>query len=66
MTKIERIEKQIRDLTVEELASFRKWFTEFDAEIWDQQLESDVKAGRLEKLSEKALKDHKNGKTLPL
>ncbi|MCG3112563.1 MAG: hypothetical protein MCM46_12180 [Candidatus Manganitrophus sp. SB1] len=48
MSKIEQIEKEIQALTPEELAAFRKWFLEFDAAIWDRQIEEDVRTGKLD------------------
>lgn len=33
MGKIELLEKQIRELSSEELAELREWFAEFDAEL---------------------------------
>lgn len=61
MSKIEQIEREIQELTPEELAAFRKWFHEFDASVWDRQIEEDVQAGRLDTLAEKAMKDFKSG-----
>lgn len=58
MGKVENIESQIRDLSSAELAAFREWFAEFDAEVWDRQLEDDVKAGKLDRLAQHALSDH--------
>jgi hypothetical protein len=66
MSKIEAIEKQIQELSEEDLALFRQWFAEFDAELWDRQLERDVKAGKLDSLAEKALQQHGQGKTTKL
>lgn len=48
MRKLEEIEEQIRNLPETELVKFRKWYAEFDAQAWDQQFESDVKAGKLD------------------
>lgn len=48
MRKLEEIEEQIRNLPETELVEFRKWYAEFDAQAWDQQFESDVKAGKLD------------------
>ncbi len=62
MSKIEQIEKEIQALTPEELAAFRKWFFEFDAAIWDRQIEEDARTGKLDTLAEKALKDFKSGR----
>ena len=61
MTKIEIIERQIKELSREELAEFRAWFAEFDGELWDRQFEADVKAGKLDALAEAALRDHRSG-----
>ncbi len=66
MSKIENIEQQIRALSPEELAQFRAWFLEFDWAAWDRQIERDVRAGKLDQLAEKALRDHAAGKTKPL
>jgi hypothetical protein len=66
MGKIESIEKQIQALSAEELEQFRQWFAEFDSELWDQQIESDAKSGKLDTLAESALKQHSVGKTTKL
>jgi hypothetical protein len=62
MSKIEQIEREIQELTSEELATFRKWFLEFDAVVWDRQIEEDARAGRLDTLADKAIKDFKSGR----
>ncbi len=66
MGKIEKLEQEIRELTEAELAELRRWFAEFDAEAWDRQIEADAKAGKLDRLAEKALRDHAEGRTKPL
>ena len=63
MNKVESIEKEIEKLSSEELAKFRTWYAEFDAEAWDRQFEDDVKTGKLAELAEKALHDHSTGQT---
>ena len=55
---MEQIESQVEELSGEELQAFREWFANFDAQVWDQQFEADVKAGRLDRLGERALRDH--------
>ena len=47
MDKIEKIGREIREFSPSELAAFRKWFHDFDAEAWDRQIEADVQAGKL-------------------
>ena len=61
MTKVEKLEQEIRRLHPEERAALRKWFQEFAAEAWDQEIEEDVKAGRLDSLAEEALETHRKG-----
>ena len=64
MTKIDEIISAVEQLTPEELALFRAWFEELEARLWDEQIERDAKAGKLDKLAERALADHKAGKSI--
>jgi len=66
MNKIENIENEVRNLSAAELAAFRKWFLEFDAEAWDQKIERDSASGRLADLAKKSQMDHKSGKSTEL
>jgi len=66
MNKIENIENEVRSLTEAELSTFRKWFIEFDADVWDRQLKRDSAAGKLAELARKSLSDHKSGKSTEL
>jgi len=66
MTRIEDIEKAVAALPPEELARFRAWFEEFDARLFDEKIEHDAKAGKLDGLAKKALADHHAGRTREL
>jgi len=66
MGKVENIEQEIQDLTPSELATFRRWFLEFDAQVWDRQIEEDVRKGKLDKLADEALAAHRAGKSKEL
>ncbi len=66
MTKVEKLEHEVRNLTAKELATFREWFATFDAAAWDKQLEEDVKAGRLDAMANDALADHRAGRSRKL
>jgi hypothetical protein len=66
MSRIEQIEDQIRELTHDELSALRSWFLEFDAELWDRQIEADARNGKLHSLVEQALEDHKSGRSTAL
>jgi hypothetical protein len=63
MTKVESLEHEVAKLTPQELAAFREWFANCDADAWDRQIESDVKAGRLDRLAVEALAAHDRGQT---
>lgn len=66
MTRVETIEREVKKLSDAELADFREWFAEFDAEVWDRQLESDITSGKLDGLAARELAHHKAGATREL
>lgn len=59
MTNVEKLERDVQQLGREELAAFREWFRIYDADAWDEQIEADAKAGRLDRFAEEALAEHK-------
>ena len=63
MTKVEQLEREVENLTTQELATFREWFIEHDWQVWDRQLERDVAAGKLDALAEEALAELCGGET---
>ena len=66
MGKVEKIEREIKDLSPEEMTELREWFAAFDAETWDRQFEADIRAGKLDALADQALKAHATGQTTKL
>jgi len=66
MSDIEQLEQQIRNLPAEELAKFRAWFIEFDARVWDRQIEADLRAGKLDGMIAEALAEFKAGRAREL
>jgi hypothetical protein len=66
MGKIEDIEKAVAELSDEERARFRAWFEAFDAKRFDERIEEDAKAGKLDQLAEEALAAHREGRTREL
>ncbi len=62
MTTVKEIEKAIAELPPQKLSILRAWFEKFDAAIWDKQIETDVKAGKLDTMATKALDSYKKGK----
>ncbi len=66
MTTVDEISGAVKRLPKKELARFRKWFAEYDAIVWDRQLESDTQAGKLDALIREAQRDHRAGRTKSL
>lgn len=66
MTNVKRLEREVAELSEAELADFRRWFAEFDAAAWDDQLEAEARSGALDRLADEAMADHKAGRTRPL
>ena len=66
MGAVGKLELLIKSLSPEELAQFREWFAEFDAQVWDHQIEADAAAGKLDRLIEESMADQRARKTRPL
>lgn len=66
MSKVKEIERAVAKLKPEELAGFRAWFEEFDARVWDEQLEKDIQSGRLDRVAERSIAEYARGRAKPL
>ena len=64
MMTIEDIERAISQLPPAELDRFRAWFETFDAQRFDERIERDDQAGRLDRMA--ALAEHRAGRTREL
>lgn len=47
---IQEIETAVTQFTPAQFADFRAWFADYAAQVWDQQINADVAAGRLDAL----------------
>ena len=63
MSQVEMLEQTVKQLSPGERAAFRSWFIEFDAAEWDRQIEIDSETGKLDRLVQSAIEEHKAGKT---
>ena len=63
---VKEIEQAVAQLPKEQLAEFRAWYEQFDADAWDRQIEEDVAAGKLDAVADAAIADHKAGRTKKL
>ncbi|MDZ8188605.1 MAG: hypothetical protein RMX96_27590 [Nostoc sp. ChiSLP02] len=59
MMTLEQIEAAILKLTPDEFQKLLKWFSDLDNQRWDEQLEKDIKDGKLEELAQEAIADFK-------
>ncbi|MDY0093100.1 MAG: hypothetical protein RBT80_10415 [Candidatus Vecturithrix sp.] len=48
------------------MRALRQWFDNLEAEMWDQEFEEDVHAGRLDGFAQQALGDLFAGRCTPL
>ncbi len=66
MTKLEKIEQEITALSDSDRRKLAEWFAEFDAQMWDQEIENDHKAGRLDAVINAARQELADSKVRPL
>ncbi len=66
MGEIEKLEQRIENLPPEDLAKFRAWFAEFDAQAWDRQIVLDLESGKFNNLINEARAEFKVGKAREL
>lgn len=56
---------QVQKLPPAEVFELGRWLHEYEAELWDQQIEADIRSGRLDKLGQEALAELRAGKARP-
>jgi hypothetical protein len=66
MGKIEDIKQAAAELSVQELAELRAWLEELEEQRFDDAIERDAKAGKLDKLEERALDNLRKGRVRDL
>ena len=63
MSEVEELEARIMNLPRQDMAKLRDWFLELDHQLWDQQIASDLKAGKLKGLIDEARGELAEGKS---
>ena len=66
MSTVEEITAAIAQLPADQIGRVREWLAEQAERKWDEQIERDEREGRLDTLIEKALAEHRAGRTRPL
>jgi hypothetical protein len=54
MINVEPIQTALLQLPEADLAIFRHWYEEWEANLWDKQIEQDVKSGHLDRFAQEA------------
>jgi hypothetical protein len=63
---VQQIEAAVAQLSEAELKEFRAWYVKFDSQAWDEQIEADISAGKLDELADQAVNDYKAGRAKEL
>jgi hypothetical protein len=66
MTTVEDIEKAIERLAPREFDRLRAWFDDYQAARFDEKIERDARAGKLDRLAEQAVADFRKGRAREL
>ena len=66
MSEVEELEARIMNLPRQDMVKLRDWFLEFDNRLWDQQIASDIKAGKFRGLIDQARDELAQGKAREL
>lgn len=66
MLSVETIEEAIQQLPEPDVKELQRWFSEFYGNLWDNQIERDAEAGKLDALAAEALAEYHNGKAIEL
>jgi hypothetical protein len=63
MTKLDQFKEFVASLDPKDVRKLTEWMEVYNAELWDQQIETDAEAGKFDDLAARALANHKAGKT---
>lgn len=63
---VRELEMAITQLSAKELAELMAWLEEYYAQIWDEQIETDLESGRLDALLAEVDREYKAGLSQPL
>lgn len=66
MSQVEELQMRIRNLPAEDFSKLREWFLQLEDELWDQQISANFKAGKFNRLIEKAREEFAQGKAREL
>jgi hypothetical protein len=56
---------QVQKLPPAEVFELGRWLREYEAALWDEQIEVDMRSGKFDKLGQEAVEELRAGKTRP-
>ena len=62
MSTLQKIEQDIQTLPENQVAELQAWLDDYNASLWDRQIQKDAKSGKLDALMNQAKADFKAGK----
>lgn len=63
---VTEIQAAITELTSDDLADLMKWLNDYQAKLWDKQIEEDLETGRLDGVLAKVDEEYEAGLGQPL
>lgn len=66
MNTVKELQDRVRNLPHEDFSKFRDWFIQLEDELWDQQIATDAKAGKFNRLINKAREEFAQGQAREL
>ena len=58
---LETAEEAVCKMSPDELAEFRRWFAQYDGDVWDRQIDADAAAGKFDLMAQEALAEYRAG-----
>lgn len=63
---LDDLKSAVTTLPPGDLQRFSEWLEEYLADRWDDRIEADILAGRLDKAGQRAIDDYEQGRCTPL
>jgi hypothetical protein len=63
---VKEIQAASTELTSDDFADLMNWLDDYQAKLWDKQIDEDLQAGRLDKILAEVDKEYETGLTEPL
>ncbi len=61
-TAVLQLEESVKKLSHKEFSEFQRWFAEYEATKWDEELERDATNGKLDRMAASALAEYHAGR----